>query len=515
MRGQPLRRRDVLTGLGALGLASTVTAAARGGVGIPALDVAAQVRRRAIALARGAFVPPTERLPPAMAAMGYDEYRDLRFRPDKAVWHGLGLGFELQFFPTAYIYRSPVEIYLVEQGSILQVAAARGLFDFSLQDHRVPLNAPLSFSGFRIHAPLNDPDRYDEFLVFQGSSYFRGLGKGHSYGLSARGLAISTGSPRPEEFPLFRAFWIERPRQAQSITVHALLDSASVAGAYTFQIWPGAETRMDVAAELFPRCDLTDVGLAPLTSMFLKDTHDDDGPPDFRPAVHDSDGLAVWNAHGERLWRPLVSPQQVQNTTIVEDKLRGFGLIQRARSFATYEDLEANYHTRPSAWVEPRKAWGDGAVQLVELPANEEYFDNIVAFWRPIAGLKAGVPYAYAYRLTWANDTPAWRGYRVVKTRVGRAITPHHVRFIVDFAQTGRRADFEEATASRVRDPTASVRASHGVAGRTHVQRNPYTGGVRLSFEFDPAAAGRSDLRLDLEFLDGVSSESWRYRWLR
>ncbi len=256
---------------------------------------------------------------------------------------------------------------------------------------------------------------------------------------------------------------------------------------------------MDVAAELFPRCDLTEVGLAPLTSMFLKDTHDDDGPADFRPAVHDSDGLAVWNARGERLWRPLVSPRQVQNTTLLDDNLRGFGLIQRARSFAAYEDLEANYHTRPSAWVEPRKTWGDGAVQLVELPADEEYYDNIVAFWRPIAGLKAGVPYAYAYRLTWADDTPAWRGYRVVKTRVGRAGTPHHVRFVVDFAQTDRGADSEKATALRVPDLIASVRASHGVAGRPHVQRNPYTGGVRVSFEFDPAAADRSDLRLDLD----------------
>ena len=254
-------------------------------------------------------MPPVERLPPVMAAMGYDEYRDLRFRPERAVWHGLGLGFELQFFPAAYIYRSPVEIYLVEQGSILQVAAAPRAFRLQ------PAGSPRTFERaaelfrFSYSRSAERSGRYDEFMVFQGSSYFRGLGKGHSYGLSARGLAINTGSSRPEEFPLFRAFWIERPRYAQSITVHALLDSPSVTGAYTFQIWPGAETRMDVAAELFPRRDLTEVGLAPLTSMFLKDTHDDDGPADFRPAVHDSDGLAVWNARGERLWRPLVSPR--------------------------------------------------------------------------------------------------------------------------------------------------------------------------------------------------------------
>ena len=257
---QTLRRRDVLTGLGALGLSSAVASAACAAARFPAQDVASEVRRRAIALARGAYLPPTEQLPPALAAMGYDQYRDLQFKRGRALWHEQSVGFELQFLPAAYIYRSPVEIYLVEEGRILEVAARRGMFDFGLQEHRVPLNAPLSFSGFRITAPLNVPGHYDEVVVFQGSSYFRGLGRGHSYGLSARGLAINTDSSTPEEFPLFRAFWIERPRHAQSITVHALLDSPSVTGAYTFQIWPGAETRMDVAAELFPRRDLTEVG---------------------------------------------------------------------------------------------------------------------------------------------------------------------------------------------------------------------------------------------------------------
>lgn len=510
-----MRRRDVLTGLGAFGLASTLASAAPARVSDAATDIASEVRRRAIELARTAFVPPAERLAPAMAAMGYDEYRDLKFRPGQAVWHGMGLGFELQYFPAAYIYRSPVDIYLVDHGSVVQVSARREMFDFSLQEHRVPVGAPLSFSGFRIHAPLNGPGLYDEVLVFQGSSYFRGLGKGHSYGLSARGLAIGTGSSRPEEFPLFRAFWIERPRDAGSITVHALLDSVSVTGAYTFRIRPGAETVMHVAAELFPRTDVEEVGLAPLTSMFLKDTHDDDGPADFRPAVHDSDGLAVWNSGGERLWRPLINPPQVQNTTILEDKLRGFGLIQRARSFADYEDLQADYHTRPSAWVEPGDMWGAGAVRLVELPTAEEYYDNIVAYWRPQAGLKAGVPFAYAYRLTWASGTPASNGYRVLKTRVGRAGRPDSIRFLVDFALTSRGPNLPRVAASQAPNPVATVRANHGIAGIPHVQRNPYTGGVRVSFEFDPAAADRSDLRLDLQSADGLPSESWRYRWLR
>ena len=181
-------------------------------------------------------------------------------------------------FRPAYIYRTPVEISLVENGSIRLLSADRALFDFGPQHGKVPLQAPLSFSGFRIHAPLNRPNYYDELLTFQGSSYFRGLGRNHSYGLSARALALNTDGPEPEEFPLFRSFWIERPQDQSSITVYALLDSASVTGAYTFVIAPGAQTAMHVDAHLFPRRDLSNVGVAPLTSMFWKDTHDSDGP---------------------------------------------------------------------------------------------------------------------------------------------------------------------------------------------------------------------------------------------
>jgi glucans biosynthesis protein len=513
MQGLPLRRRDVLTGLGAFGVAGTLISASPRGAS--ATDIVFEVRRRAIELANTRFVPPPERVPPAMAAMGYDEYRDLKFRSDQAVWRGQGLGFELQLFPAAYIYRTPVDIYLIDHGGVVQLNPRRDMFDFGRQEHRVPLDAPLGFSGFRIHAPLNAPGVDDEVIVFQGSSYFRGLGKGHTYGLSARGLAINTGASIPEEFPLFRAFWIERPRDAQAITVHALLDSSSVTGAYAFRIKPGAVTTMDVSAELFPRMDVAEVGLAPLTSMFLKDTHDDDGPADFRPAVHDSDGLAVWNSRGQHLWRPLINPLQVQNTTILDDKLRGFGLIQRSRSFADYEDLQADYHTRPSAWIEPGDTWGPGAVRLVELPTAEEYYDNIVAYWRPQAGLKAGIPFAYAYRLNWASGTPAWHGYRVLKTRVGRGGHPDSLRFLVDFALVSAGSELTYAAAPVAGDAVVTVRASHGFAEKAHVQRNPHTGGMRVSFVFDPAAAVHSDLSLDLEPVDGVPCESWRYRWVR
>ena len=245
--------------------------------------------------------------------------------------------------------------------------------------------------------------------------------------------------------------------------------------------------------------------------MFLKETHDDDGRPDFRPAVHDSDAFAVWNAQGERVWRPLINPRQMQHTVFLEDELRGFELTHRERTFAAYEDLEANYHTRPSAWVEPRGPWGTGAARLFELPTEDEYFDNIVAFWRPQGGLRAGMLYAYTYRLTWCNDTPAAGGYRVSKTRLGQR--KHSIRFVVDFVQERRRRP-QTIGAAQLDLPSPIVRASHGVCGAPHVQRNRYTGGLRVSFEFDPGSSHRSDLRLDLPFAN-PASECWRYRWLR
>ena len=450
--------------------------------------------------------------------MGYDEYRDLRFRPERAVWRAENLGFELQFFVSAYIYRSAVEIFLVEDDSIRPLNADRTLFDFGPQHGKVPLQAPLSFSGFRIHAPLKRPDYYDELLTFQGASYFRGLGRNHSYGLSARALALNTEGPEPEEFPLFRSFWIERPKDQHSLTVHGLLDSPSVTGAYTFVIRPGAATVMDVDAQIFPRRDLSKVGFAPLTSMFLKDTHDGDGPLDFRPAIHDSGGLAALNSRDERLWRPIVSPPEMQTSCFRDSNPKGFGLIQRERQFDAYQDLEAHYQDRPSAWVEPTRDWGDGCVQLIEIPTEAEYFDNIVASWRPDKTFLAGHAYAIGYRLSWCDDVPAWNGYRVGKTRIGVGSRPDTVRFVVDFLDW-RGSKLEQVASVGITDvplrplPEAVISSSAGVIGNPLVQANPDIDGVRATFEFDPQGRKESELRLALVANGEPASEVWLFRW--
>ena len=252
---------------------------------------------------------------------------------------------------------------------------------------------------------------FDEIAVFQGASYFRGVSKGQVYGLSARGLAIDTAQPGGEEFPFFRAFWLETPvPTARQTIVHALLDSPSATGAYTFRIAGGKPTTMDVEVKLFTRKQIEHVGVAPLTSMFLFSGNGRERIDDFRPAVHDSDGLAIADANGERVWRPLANPRRLQVSAFSVKELAGFGLIQRQRNFPSFEDLEARYERRPSAWVEPVGSWGSGAVHLVEIPSEEEIHDNVVAFWRPQEPYKQGSAYTFAYRLTWPDQAPPAAG---------------------------------------------------------------------------------------------------------
>ncbi|MBS0238104.1 MAG: glucan biosynthesis protein [Proteobacteria bacterium] len=483
--------------------------------------IADVVRDYAKKLSERAFDPPVEQVPPALATMAYDDYRDLRFRPDRAVWRDENLGFQLQFFVAAYIYKSPVDIFLVENDTIRKFEANSSLFDFGRQTGKIPDGATLSFSGFRIHAPINTPDYYDEVIAFQGASYFRGLAKGHTYGLSARALSLNAGGPDPEEFPSFKSFWIERPSDQRSIIVHGLLDSPSVTGAYSFVIAPGVQTTVDVNSWLFPRRDIPGVGIAPLTSMFMKDTHQIGKVADFRPAVHDSEGFAAWNEREEHIWRPLINPESVQTSCFLDKNPKGFGLIQRDRTFSGYQDLEAHYESRPSAWVEPKGMWGAGCAVLLELPTQVEYLDNIVAFWRPDKKLESGNSYNIGYRLTWCDDAPTWTGYKVGKTRVGQGLRHGTIRFVIDFLDPRRNSDIVSRPAltplvnSTAIAITPITSASEGAIEKPLIERNYYTAGIRVSFDFDPQSHEESDLRLALFDDTRAASEVWIFRWRR
>lgn len=519
------RRTFLATGLSVLASMQ----AARAGLAAPGIGAgrvggsrnatAHHVQRLARNLARRKFVAPATQVPAALRDISYDQYRQISFRPEKAPWTQDDLGFELQLFPSGYLFPEAVSVFLVEGGRSRRLAADASLFDFGPLAAEVPRGAVIGFSGFRIHAPINRRDHYDEFLVFQGASYFRGVGRDHRYGLSARALAVDTTGEDAEEFPVFRSFWIERPETPEAITVHALLDGPSVTGAFTFVIRPGRETLMDVASVLFPRRDLATVGIAPLTSMFLKAAHDPEGPLDFRPSVHDSDGLAIWNGRDERLWRPLLSPSTFQVSAFVDDNPRGFGLIQRERRFEDYQDLEAFYELRPSGWVTPGETWGAGSVELVEIPTAVEYEDNIVAYWRPEKPLRAGRAYPFSYRLAWCNDVPASNRLSVHDTRIGAGSRPGVLRFVVDFADK-RAMDRLADSAAILRDapPTAflepDLSASGGTLAGPYVQFNPHLPGTRVVFELDPGEERVVELRLALSAQGEPMSETWLYRWV-
>lgn len=501
------------SGLAAPSPTSTVRGAMRSAT-------ARYVRKLARTIAHRRYRPPEDTRGGALAALGYDGYRQIRFRAEKALWRNDDLGFELQLFPSGYLYQTPVDIHVVDGGRTRRVRPDPSLFDFGGLDVDASEKARLGFSGFRIHAPINRRDHYDEFMVFQGASYFRGVGKGQFYGLSARALSLETASPRSEEFPNFRSFWIEKPETPESITVHALLDSPSVAGAYTFLIRPGRETIVETEAVLYPRRTLANVGLAPLTSMFLKNPHDPNGPLDFRPSIHDSDGLAVWNGQDERLWRPLLSPPSFQASYFADRDPKGFGLIQRERRFEDYQDLEARYERRPSAWIQPGEGWGAGSVELIEIPTDTEYADNIVAAWRPAAALTAYRAFDYSYRLAWRADVPALDLMRVHKTRIGIGSTPRSVRFVLDFVKdraqavakvAGNNAIIADAPLAPI--PELDLTSSAGRLLHPVVQINPHLPGFRVTFELDPHDAPQAEIRLALHTSGERISETWLYRW--
>lgn len=467
------------------------------------------VRKLAESLAQGEYAAPSANVPEAFQKLSAEQYGDIRFRTDKAVWRPDKLDFEVQLLPMGWLYDKPVEIWLVDGGEARKLQADGTMFQFGKQIEQPPAEAPFGFSGFRIHGPLNRSDQNDEYVVFQGASYFRAIGRQQTYGLSARGLALNTAQPSGEEVPAFRAIYIEKPKPgAPEIIVHALLDSPSVAGAYRFTIQPGEATVMDVDATLFPRRPLAHVGLAPLTSMFLHGAANHRVNNDFRPGVHDSEGLAVLNGKGERIWRPLTNPKTLQISAFMDKNPKGFGLSQRDRKFSSFEDLDARYERRPTAWVEPKGGWGDGYVELIEIPTEVEIHDNIICYWKPAKALEPGVAHRFVYRLHWTENVPAsWTGAIVDKTFVGGMKKADTQLFVVDFEGPSVR-DLREL-------PVAQLGVSAGSVANLSVKKHPDINGVRVSFELNTSGTDVAELRLSLRSGDHLISETWLFRWTR
>jgi len=459
------------------------------------------LRERARAMAAAPYAKPPAA--PSITGLTYDEYFRIRFRSEADLWKDRKPQFRAEFFPPAWLYPRPLPIFEVAAGLARPIAFDPAMFDIP-GEHADVAKAWKGFSGFRLLWPLNEAGKMDEIAVFQGASYFRSLGQGQRYGLSARGLAIGAGEPN-EEFPDFIAFWLERPPiEGEAVVVHALMDSPSCAGVYSFTIRPGEDVVFDVAASVFPRTTMTKMGAAAMSSMFLFNVADPSPLQDYRTAVHDSDGLAIWTGRGEHIWRPLQNPKAHRLSNFPDENPKGFGLVQRARGLEEFGDLQARYDLRPSLWVEPLDAWGEGAVHLAELATTKETDDNIAIFWRPKAPWKQGDQVDLRYRLHWGQERFASPDARVFRTRTGADAQAGLRLFTVDL-QGGALAEGLDGVAM-------DLQATGGEIVWRDLSPYPDDAAARVAFGVRPQAANM-DLTLRLTRGEQAISETWRYLW--
>ncbi len=464
------------------------------------------VRTLARQLSLQPYKAPDNSLPAPFKNLDYAAFQGIRFDDGKSLWRGQNRGFTAGFFHRGYIYHDRVDIFEVADGKAGPVRYSADLFSF---DKLPPSTGDLGFAGFRIRYPLNRPNVQDEVCAFLGASYFRAVAKGQGYGISARGLAIKTADSSGEEFPVFRSFWLERPAiGAEIMVIHALLDSPSATAAFRFTIRPGQDTVFDTEAAIYPRTDIAQAGLAPLTSMFLFDVNDRTRFDDWRAAVHDSSGLALHTGHNEAIWRPLTNPRDLQISAFEDTGPRGFGLIQRKRAYVDYQDLESRYEKRPALWVEPIGDWGRGVVELVEIPSDREVNDNMVAFWRPHDPLRAKGEYLLNYRLHWCWAPPgAVTLAQTLQTRCGLSFDQKHRQFVIDFVGDALNTLKPDAP------PALDVGSDKGKIVSAVVQANPDVSGWRVSIELDTQDNKLIELHARLLQADQPLTETWIYRW--
>jgi glucans biosynthesis protein len=502
----------------ALGVAGAAAVASAGAAQTPppASFGYDDVLRRARDLAAQPYDTRPRDLPEELRRLTFDQYREIRFRPDRALLASGGGSFRMQMFHPGFLYTRPVVVNVVREGVAAPVPYSGALFDYGANRFQRQPPVDLGFAGLRLHYPLNDPRVYDELISFIGASYFRFLGRRQVYGLSARGVAVDCAGPGPEEFPEFREFWVEMPKLgADYVTLYALLDGPSLAGAYRFTVYPDGETVIDVTATLIARKPIAKLGIAPLTSMFFYAENQRRHFADFRPELHDSDGLLVQTGGGEWIWRPLRNPTNPQVSSFWGRDPRGFGLMQRDRLFEHYQDLDLGYELRPSYWVEPREPWGEGRIELVELPTGDETNDNIVAFWVSSTPLEPGRERTFGYRLrALGSEARLHPGGRAVNTYPTRAaalgstepVPPGTQRFIIDFA--GGDLPYFLADPSRV---AVAPSTSSGAIKRTFLTPNPKIGGFRVGIDVQADTGRTMELRAFLKAGERALTETWTF----
>ncbi len=473
------------------------------------------VVRRARELAAAPYESEPPALPQALSRLDFDAWRDIRFRPEKAFLNTPGSMFRLQLFHLGHLYRWPVTVNIIKDGMPAPIPYAANLFDYGRTKFEKPLPVNLGFAGFRLHFPINAPKVYDEAIAFLGASYFRFLGRNQRYGISARGLTINAGTDA-EEFPVFREFWIETPKlNSEHVTIYALLDGAAATGAYRFDLYPGVDSALEVTVTLFPRKPTVKFGLAPLTSMYFVGENDYRHTDDFRRELHDSDGLLLHSGTGEWIWRPLRNPPKMAVSSFLDKDVRGFGLLQRDRDFDHYQDLDLAYELRPSYFVEPRGNWGEGQVELVELPTPDEAHDNIVASFVPKDAPTAGRSFGYRITssLSFERLSPNGRVVNTFQTTARALGAPEPVlsgsrRFIIDFSG-GDLAYYAQAPQLVEVVPTST----QGRILRAFVTPNSHIKGFRAFIDLELATGQRTDLRAFLRAGTRALTETWIYPW--
>jgi periplasmic glucans biosynthesis protein len=460
---------------------------------------------RAGQMAHEPYQPP-EPIPLYLDRLTFDQWQNIVFRQDRSPWPADN-NFVLQFYHIGYLYKQPVEINIIDNQGIHEFPFSSGLFTYG--DLKPPEEMPeeLGFAGFSLYYPLVQPETRNEFLVFIGTTYFRAVGKGQWFGLSARGIAIDTASPQGEQFPYFKAFWLVRPAaKADSIRIYALLDGESVTGAYQFEIYPGDRTVMDVESVLFLRKKVEKLGIAPFSSMFLQGSNSIRRYNTLSPQMHDSDGLSIQTRGNHWIWRPLQNPQQLAIQYFELVNPQGFGLMQRDRRFCSYESLTLHYQYRPSAWLTPAGNWGKGSLQLFEIPTDTENNDNIVVFWMPDASYELLQPIRFGYRISWqGNDMMRPPTGYVVNTRTGAGnIKKNSKAFEIDFAGGSLGSLPSDAVSAVV-----SVEKGAKLLEQ-HIVKNDFVQGMRLELQIEPSAKP-VQLEAFLQAGGKAITETWSY----
>ncbi|MCC7252692.1 MAG: glucan biosynthesis protein [Hyphomicrobium sp.] len=470
---------------------------------------------RAAANAREPWVPTPKVVPAILDRIDYDAFQQIRFRPEMSLMLDQRHQLPVQLFHLGKFSREPVKVHLVQGSDAQEVLYSAALFDTPAGHPARELPEGVGFAGFRVMAP----DLKTDWLAFLGASYFRTSGPFNQYGLSARALAIDTGAPTPEEFPRFTEFWLDSSQG--NVVIYAYLDSPRVTGAYRITADRSIDSRkiaridMEIEARLFARGDIGRLGIAPFSSMYWYGETSRRQIVDWRPEIHDSDGLAMWTGAGERIWRPLNNPPRVMGNAFVDNDIRGFGLLQRDRDFVHYLDDSVFYERRASVWVEPVEPFGEGEVHLLEIPTDDEIHDNIAAYWCPKAPFKAGESRRYHYRLKWLDDIPFPASLaKATATWTGIGGRPGHKRpegvrkFVIDFQgkvlnSLGRNDGVEIV-----------VTPSRGVLSNAYC--HPVVdqrGRWRALFDLEATGSEPVDIRLFLRKEERALTETWVFQY--